>query len=116
MEHIVIIFLLCFVCGVVQGAIGFGSVIIMMAVMPLFLPVGTCVILAQLSGTVLSFWMLWNLRRRMDWKKACVPTMFAVVFGSVPGKRIYGKLDIKTFRLMIHIFIGILGVYIFLSN
>ena len=240
MGQLIIIFLLCFICGIVQTAIGFGSVIIMMAVMPLFLPAGACVIVAQLCGTALSFWMLRDLRRSIEWKKIAVPTAFAVVFGivglflakgisdavymkilgvllvllsawmlifsarvrirpttvngsavglisgvlgalfavsapplvlyysastddkdnytsclqitlglqglitligrgvfdmwvegvwllcvpavvgmllgSIPGKKIYGKLDIKTFKMLIHIFIGLLGIYIFFSN
>ena len=46
----------------------------------------------------------------------CVPAVVGMFLGSFPGKKIYGKLDIKTFKLLIHIFIGLLGIYIFFSN
>ena len=240
MLHIILIFLICFAASVIQNTIGFGSVIILMAILPLFLPAGVCPIVAQISGAVLSWWMLMELWGHIEWKKVLLPMLFAtafnviglffikgisdstylmglgivlvllsvwllcfakrvrirptllngsaagligglmgaffavsapplvlyysattedkdnytaclqvtlavqttvgviargavglwpreawllclpavigVILGKFPGKWIYGKLDVKTFKLLIHIFIGILGVYIFFSN
>lgn len=238
--HIIFVFLLAFAASTIQNTIGFGSVIIMMAVLPLFLPAKVCVIVAQVGGALLSWWMLVGRWRAIEWKKALLPIIFAtlgnivglffvkgvsdraymmglgivlvllsvwllcfasrvhikpsprngtiagalgglmgaffavsapplvlyfssttedkdnytaclqitmaiqttasligrgtiglwpqeawllclpaalgVILGKFPGKYIYDKLDIKTFKLLIHLFIGILGVYIFLSN
>jgi uncharacterized membrane protein YfcA len=238
--QIILIFLIAFTASLIQNTIGFGSVIILMAVLPLFLPAKVCVIVAQLGGAVLSWWMLAGRWKSIEWKKAllpiifatlgnivglffvkgisdsaymiglgivlvllsvwllcfasrvhirptpvngtvagvvgglmgaffavsapplvlyfssttedkdnytaclqitlaiqttaslvgrgamglwpqeawllCIPAFLGVFLGKFPGKKIYDKLDIRTFKMLIHIFIGILGVYIFLSN
>lgn len=238
--QIVFVFILAFAASTIQNTIGFGSVIIMMAVLPLFLPAKVCVIVAQVGGALLSWWMLVGRWNAIEWKKALLPIVFAtlgnivglffvkgisdsaymlglgivlvllsvwlivfasrvhikptprngtiagalaglmgavfavsapplvlyfssttedkdnytaclqitmaiqttasligrsaiglwpreawllclpaavgVILGKFPGKYIYDKLDIKTFKLLIHTFIGVLGFYIFFSN
>lgn len=46
----------------------------------------------------------------------CIPAIAGSYLGKIPGKWLYGKLDMKTFKTLVFVFMGILGVYIFLSN
>lgn len=46
----------------------------------------------------------------------CIPALIGSYLGKFPGKWLYDKLDLKTFRMLVFIFMGILGVYIFLNN
>ena len=46
----------------------------------------------------------------------CIPALFGSYLGKFPGQWLYDKLDLKTFKTLVYIFMGILGVYIFLSN
>lgn len=46
----------------------------------------------------------------------CVPALLGSYLGKFPGKWLYDKLDLKAFKLLVYIFMGLLGVYIFLSN
>jgi len=238
--NLIFIFVIAFAGSVLQNTIGFGTIIVCMAILPMFLPVQTALTISLVGGAVLSWWMLFGIWKSIDWKKILLPTIFAcisivaslffarkldegiymkllgamlvllciwmmcfaakvhiksnnrngiiagtlsgvmgalfgigapplvlyyssttedkdnytaclqitlaihtmlnifcrigmhlfspdawiycipivigVVLGKFPGKRIYNKLDIKTFKLLIHLFIGILGIYIFLSN
>jgi len=236
----IFIFFIALVASTIQSTIGFGSVIILMAVLPLFLPPQVCIIVSQIAGVCLSFWMLVGRVKHIEWKKVslplifgtvftvlglffvsgvsdsaymlglgvvlvmlsawmicfagrihirpcprngaiagilgglmgaffavsapplvlyfssttedkenytaclqvtmavqtafcllgrgvlgmwpaeawamCIPAVIGVILGKFPGKYIYDKLNIKTFKLLIHLFIGILGVYIFFSS
>ena len=46
----------------------------------------------------------------------CIPALLGSYLGKFPGKWLYDKLDLKTFKMLVYIFMGILGIYIFLSN
>lgn len=46
----------------------------------------------------------------------CIPALLGAFLGKFPGKWLYDKLDLKTFKTLVYIFMGLLGVYIFLSN
>lgn len=46
----------------------------------------------------------------------CIPALLGSYLGKFPGKWLYDKLDLKTFKMLVFIFMGILGIYIFLSN
>ena len=46
----------------------------------------------------------------------CIPAILGSYLGKWPGKWLYDKMDLKTFKTVVYIFMGLLGVYIFLSN
>ncbi len=46
----------------------------------------------------------------------CIPALLGAYLGKIPGKWLYNKLDLKTFKVLVYVFMGLLGVYIFLSN
>ncbi len=46
----------------------------------------------------------------------CIPALLGSYLGKFPGKWLYDKLEMKTFKMLVFIFMGILGIYIFLSN
>jgi uncharacterized membrane protein YfcA len=240
MTHILLVFLLSILGSTIQSVVGFGYVMLAMAVWPLFLPAGDCVLLAQIGGVLMTLFLLMGHVKEVNWRKIALPTLlssaaslgslfflrsldtsaymkalgvvllllalwmmkfsakvkirptplngilagalaglmgalFAVAapplilyysanseskddytmglqmtlflqslvclfgraaldlwspsvwplipaiiagifLGKIPGKWFYGKLDLKTFKLLVYLAIGILGLYIFLSN
>ena len=46
----------------------------------------------------------------------CVPALLGALLGKIPGKLLYDRLELKTFKLLVYIFMGLLGLYIFFSN
>ena len=71
----------------------------------LFIQTGVCII----GRLCLDMWPSGSL-----W--LCIPAIAGAFLGKFPGKLLYDKLELKTFRLLVYVFMGILGVYIFLSN
>jgi len=240
MLNYILVFLIAFMGSAVQTVVGFGFVVFLMALMPLFLPIGTCLVAAQLSGVfmsgllvydklpllepkkflfpaitasaasvvglifltgidnalymkllgavlvLLALWMMKfsslvhikatpvsgssvgiigvlmgslfgvsapplvlyfnatteskdsyvaNLQLTLFIQTAaciigrifmgmwpagafgyCIPALLGAYLGKIPGKWLYNKLDLKTFKILVYSFMGLLGVYIFISN
>lgn len=69
---LILIFLIAFIGSVLQNTIGFGIIIIMMAIMPTILPPQESVFISLVSGCVLSWWMLVGAWHHIDWKKSII--------------------------------------------
>ena len=81
MTEILLIFLISVVASAVQTVVGFGYIIFAMALFPLFLPVGQCLVLAQLGGLFMSLWLIWGKLDQVEWKKVLWPALFASLGG-----------------------------------
>ena len=46
----------------------------------------------------------------------CIPALAGAFLGKYPGKWLYNKLDLKTFKILVYVFMALLGAYIFISN
>lgn len=46
----------------------------------------------------------------------CIPALLGAFLGKFPGKWLYNKLDIKSFKILVYVSMGLLGIYIFMSN
>ena len=111
MLHMILIFVICFISSVIQNTVGFGSVIIMMAVLPLFLPVGVCPIVAQVTGAILSWWMLVGLWQHIEWKKVLLPMLFATAFNVIGLFFIKGISD-SVYLMILGILLMALAVWL----
>ena len=45
----------------------------------------------------------------------CIPALAGIFLGKFPGKALYGRLNLKTFKIVIYAFIAVFGIYTFLS-
>lgn len=90
--HILLVFLISFAAAATQTVVGFGYVIISMALLPLFLPVGSCLVLAQVAGAFMSLLIIWGHFPDVDWKKVSFPSIFASV-SSILGLMFLGSLN-----------------------
>ncbi len=74
---VALIFLLA---GFTQGVSGFGSALVAMPLLTLFIDVKTAVPLCMLNGLLITSFLSWQLRRHIDWRK--IRPLF---FGCLPG-------------------------------
>jgi hypothetical protein len=80
MEIYIFLGLISFSAGFVQGLSGFGSVLLSLPLLALFLDIKTAIPLVALFGVVLSIFLLVQLRRFLNWK-----ILYPLLAGSVPG-------------------------------
>lgn len=76
---VLLVFIITLVASFAQAIGGFGYVIISMALLPLFLPVHQCLVISQVSGVLMSVWMLWGKFRKLDLRYIALPTVAASV-------------------------------------
>lgn len=81
---ICLVFFICFFANAVQAAVGFGFVIICMALFPMFLPIGHCLVLAQFGAVLSGLWLLWGSFRSIPWRYVAFPVLFSSA-GSLIG-------------------------------
>ena len=46
----------------------------------------------------------------------CIPAFAGAIAGRFPGRWLYGRLNERVFKMVIYIFISVMGVYIFFTN
>lgn len=83
MTDYILIFLVSLLASSIHSLAGFGYIIIVLALFPLFLPAGSFLILAQLGGVFMSFVLIWNRLRHINWKKILFPCLFSSIGGIV---------------------------------
>lgn len=69
-----------FLAGFTQGVSGFGSALVAMPLLLLFIDVKTAVPLCMLNGLVITLFLSFQLRAQIDWKK-----IMPLFFGCLPG-------------------------------
>ena len=80
MESYLFLALIAFCAGFIQGLSGFGSVLLSLPLLVLFLEVKTAIPVVALFGVALSIFLLVQLRQHWDWKK-----VYPLCLGSIPG-------------------------------
>jgi uncharacterized membrane protein YfcA len=80
MEIYIFLALIAFCAGFIQGLSGFGSVLLSLPLLALFLEVKTAIPVVALFGVALSIFLLVKLRQHWDWKK-----VYPLCLGSIPG-------------------------------
>lgn len=72
-----LVFLISFAGSTIQNVAGFGFVILCMALFPLLLPIGQCLVAAQFGGALLSLLMLRGKLGGLDLRYVAGPVIFA---------------------------------------
>jgi uncharacterized protein len=80
MEIYLFLGIVAFCAGFVQGLSGFGSVLLSLPLLALFLDVKTAIPLVALLAVALTIFLLVQLREHWDWRK-----MYRLCLGSIPG-------------------------------
>lgn len=80
MEIYIFLGLIALCAGFIQGLSGFGSVLLSLPLLALFLEVKTAIPLVALCGVAMSIFLLVQLRQHWEWKK-----VYPLCLGSIPG-------------------------------
>ena len=111
MEY-VLLFVVGIVAAYLQCAIGFGSAVLMINVLPFFLRVSLTVVVTQFSCIVFPVYMVFKLYRkvRMD---VLLPVLIPSLVCTVIATRISIGMDTGTMKLLLGILFVLLSVYFF---
>lgn len=80
MTTFILIGLILFLSGWVQGVSGFGSALIAIPLLTLIIDIKTAVPLCSLSSLIITTYMAWQLKKHFDRKK-----LIPLCLGSIPG-------------------------------
>lgn len=80
MEIYLFLSIIAFCAGFIQGLSGFGSVLLSLPLLTLFLDIKTAVPIVAIFGVALTIFLLIQLRQHWDWKK-----IYPLCAGSLPG-------------------------------
>jgi hypothetical protein len=101
MEIYIAICAIAFLAGFIQGLTGFGSVLLSLPLIALFLDFKTAVPFMTICGIVLSLILIIQLRNAWEWKK-----IYPLLIGAIPGIPI-GTYMLKTLEAEpMYIFLG----------
>ncbi|PKN35549.1 MAG: sulfite exporter TauE/SafE family protein [Deltaproteobacteria bacterium HGW-Deltaproteobacteria-19] len=101
-ETVFWILLIAFFAGLVQGFTGFGSVLLSLPLIMLWLDVRTAVPVTSLFGALLTVGLTIPLRRYLDWRK-----VLPLLLGSLPGIPLGVMLLVHLHALWIQRFVGL---------
>nr|HPJ39641.1 TSUP family transporter [Spirochaetota bacterium] len=80
MELYIVLTITIFTSALIQGMTGFGSALVAMAILPLFLPVRTVTPLVLLVGLLLNIIIFVRFHQHFDMKK-----LFPIIIGAAAG-------------------------------
>jgi uncharacterized protein len=110
MEIYIILGLIAFCAGFIQGLSGFGSVLLSLPLLAFFLDVRTAIPLVALYGVALTVFLLVQLRRHWDWQK-----LYPLCAGSVPGAPVgvwlLNRLDVQIIQWIVGIVLIAYALY-----
>lgn len=110
MEMILIIGGIFFLSGFVQGMTGFGSALVAIPLLCIFIDIKFAVPLTVLTGLVITLFLAFKLKTHLDRKKLlplCIATLPGVYFGVTLLK----KIDSEVVALLLGIFIILYSLY-----
>ncbi len=96
--------------GFVQGVSGFGSVLLSLPLLAIFLDIKTVIPLTALAGVSASYVLLFQLRRHLDWKKIR-PIFIGAVVGIPVGVLFLKRLDAGTIQWVIGAILILYALY-----
>ena len=80
MTPYILVFVVTFLAGFTQGLSGFGSILLALPLLTLFIDIKTVIPLVALHGLLMTILLLIQLRRHLEWGK-----VLPLFVGSVPG-------------------------------
>ena len=99
-----------FVSAFLQSAIGFGAALVMINVIPFFLPPFQAVLIAQFSCLSFSVYIVVRSYRKIRFD-VLIPFLIPAMISSVVATRLSLGLDMSTMKLMLGILFVILSLY-----
>ncbi len=107
--------LIIFMAGLTQGLSGFGSVLLSIPLLAIFLDIKTVIPLTALVGLSMSLVLLFHLRPYLDWKKI-YPLLIAAIPGIPLGVIFLKKLDKTVILCVLGIVLIVYSLYSLLSR
>lgn len=107
---IFLVFLISLLGSVIQSVVGFGYIILSMAIMPMFLPVGQCLVVAQCGGALMSLWILWGKFKEINFRFIAFPALFAAA-GSLGGLLFLGSISAEAYMKALGVMLVVLALW-----
>lgn len=104
---IVVIFLLA---GFVQGVTGFGSVLVALPLLSLFLDVKVAIPLCALNSVVITTFLALRLRKYLDWKKI-LPLCIAAIPGMIVGVTLLKRVSSESLSIALGVLLVVYSCY-----
>jgi uncharacterized membrane protein YfcA len=101
MTYVAVGFIL-FLAGFTQGLSGFGSILMSLPLLAVFLDIKTVIPLTALAGQAITLMILFQLKRQLDWKKI-LPLVVSALPGILVGVYFLKRMD----KGVIHWILGI---------
>jgi len=96
--------------GFIQGVSGFGSVLLSLPLLAIFLDIKTVIPLTLLAGVSVSYVLLYQLRQHLDWKKI-LPIFIGAVLGIPVGVYFLKRLDRGTIQWILGAILILYALY-----
>lgn len=105
-----LVFLICFTGSAIQAVVGFGFLILVMALMPIFLPVGQVLVVGQFVGVFVSLWLIVGKFGKIDIKYIIFPAAFATA-GSLVGLLFLTDISTEAYMKALGIVLIVLALW-----
>jgi uncharacterized protein len=110
MEIILYLCLVSFLAGLIQGFSGFGSVLLSLPLLALFMDVKIAVPLMALSAMALTVYLIVSLWRHLAWEKI-VPLLIGSLFGIPAGVFVLKELKASLLLILLGIILVAYSLY-----
>lgn len=107
------IFTVAFLSSLSQAVTGFGSAIVMMALLPLFIPSDVSVMLSLIFGGLMSAWLLWKCREGIRWRYILTPGIFSSL-GAILGLFVGSQAPPSLYMRLLGILLFALSIWFLL--
>ncbi|OKY75871.1 MAG: permease [Desulfobulbaceae bacterium DB1] len=104
------IFIIFLAAGFTQGLSGFGSALVALPLLSLFLDMKTAVPLCMLNGLIITAYLSLQLRRHADWKKI-IPLLIGGMPGIYVGASFLKEADSNLIKLLLGVMIISYALY-----
>jgi len=101
---------IAFLAGFIQGLSGFGSVLLSLPLMVLFLDIREAIPLVNLMGVILSIMLIFQLRAHWDWGKI-VPLLAGALPGIPVGVYLLKRMDPAHVQIILGLVLVAYAVY-----
>ncbi len=98
--------------ALIQSVTGFGFGIIMMAVMPLFLPYTSALTISTVLSLALNITILARCWRDISWKQLMLPALFCIL-GSSAGMFLMANKPSPVYKHLLGVFLVMLAIWLY---
>lgn len=111
-----LVFAVALLSSLSQVVTGFGFAIVLMALMPLFLPYDVCIMISLIFSSLMCVWMLWIFRKGIRFNYILMPAIFSSL-GAVAGLIIGSHATPAIYMRLLGILLFVLSIwFLFFSS